>query len=70
MQQSILYLTFLSLDFIDTVLVTVVDIVFVIFVSIVFVTLVDTLSITITEASVILFKYLTFSQIHVLGFQL
>ena len=63
--QSILYLTFLLLQFIDA------------FLAIVSVIFVDTISITdilsshaITEVSVILFKYLLFAQIHVLGSQL
>ena len=62
---SILYLTFLLLQFIDA------------FVAIVSVIFVDTTSITdiisshaITEVPVILSKYLLFAQIHVLGLQL
>ena len=69
LKQSILYLTFLSSDFFDTIHVA--------FVDTVFVTFVDTLSVTfiisshsITELSAILFQYLLFPQIHVLGFQL
>ena len=64
-KQSILHLTFLSSDFIDT------------FVAIVFVIFVYKISITdiisshmITEVSAILLKYLSFSLMHVLGFQL
>ena len=67
-QQLMLYLTALSSEFIDTVLMTFVDIVFVIFVGIVFVKCVDVLSIvfeillrTITKVSTILFRYLPFS---------
>ena len=58
-------LIFLLLQYIDT------------FVAIVSVFFVDTISVTdiisshsITEVSAIIFKYLLFSQIHVLGFQL
>ena len=58
-------------------LVTFVDIVFVKFVEIVFVTFIDTLSAAftilskaLTKVSVLLFKYLLFSQIHVLGIKL
>ena len=58
-------------------LVTFVDVVFVKFVEIVFVTFVDTLSAAftilskaLTKVSVILFKYLLFLQIHVLGIKL
>ena len=64
-QQSIFYLTFLICQFINT------------FVALVFAIFVDTISITdigsshaITEVSAILFRYLLFSQIHALGFQL
>ena len=75
--QSILYLTFLSSEFIEIVLMTFANIVFAIFFSIVFVTFVDTLSVafiislhTLTKVSALLFKSLPLSQIHVLGFQL
>ena len=68
---------FLSSEFTDTVLATFVDIVFVIFAGIVFVTFVDTLSVTfiilshtIAEVSAMFFKYLPFSQVYVLRFQL
>ena len=64
-QQSTLYLTFLLRQIIDT------------FVDIEFFIFVDTISITditssnaITEVAAILFKYLLFSQIHVVGLQL
>ena len=67
-QQFMLYLTALSSEFIDTVLMTFVDIVFVMFVGLVFVKCVDVLSIvfeillrTITKVSTILFRYLPFS---------
>ena len=84
-QQSNLYLRFLLRKFVDKILVIFVHIVFVRFVDIVsvtfvdilFVTFVDTLLVTftillytITELSIIVFKYLPFSQIHVPGFQL
>ena len=67
-QQFMLYLTALSSEFIDTVLMTFVDIVLVMFVGLVFVKCVDVLSIvfeillrTITKVSTILFRYLPFS---------
>ena len=54
-----------------TIFVTFVAVVFVIFVDTISVTDTDiTLSHTITKLSAIPFKYLVFSQIHVLGFQL
>ena len=68
-KQSILYLIFSLSEFINTISM--------IFADIAFVTIVDRPSIMliissqiITESSTILFKYLLFSQIHVLGFQL
>ena len=68
-QQSVLYLNFLLWQFTEEV--------FASFVAIVFVIFVDTISIAdiisshvITKVSVILFKYLLFSQMHALGFQL
>ena len=67
--KSILYLTYLSSEFIDTVLVTFVDIVFTTFVDILFVAFII-LSVTIAGVSAILFKYIQFSQILMLGFQL
>ena len=64
---SILHLTFLPSEFIETALVT--------FVDIVFVTFVDTLSVTFiissqanTELSTVLFKCLLFPQAHMLVF--
>ena len=73
-QQS---LTFLQQQFIDAVVVTFVAMVLIFVVTIAFVFYVDTISITITisshlvtEVSATLFKYLLFSQIYVLGFQL
>ena len=71
------FISVLSSEFIDTVLVTFVDIAFVIIVGMLFVTFVNAQSIaiiilshTIIEVSAILLKYLPISQIHVLGFQL
>ena len=68
---------FFSLGFIGTVLVTFVDIVFIIFVDMLFVTFVGTLSVAFIISSqkfkgvsAILLKYLQFSQMHVLGFQI
>ena len=60
---------FLLWQFIEAVLVTFVAIVFVIFVAIVSITI-RISSHSVTEVPAILFKYLLFSQIHVLGFQL
>ena len=60
-----LYLTFLTSEFIDTVLVTFVDIAFVIFVDAVSVAFII-LSHTITEVLEILFRCSPFWQIHVL----
>ena len=71
------FISVLSSEFIDTVLVTFVDIAFVIIVGMLLVTFVNAQSIaiiilshTIIEVSAILLKYLPISQIHVLGFQL
>ena len=58
---------FLSSEFIGIVLVTIADMVFITSVDALFVMLIIS-SHTITESSTILFKYLMFSQIHVLGF--
>ena len=59
--QSILYLTFLLSEFVDTFA----DIVFATFVDTIYITYIIS-SHTIFESSTILFKYLSFSQIHVL----
>ena len=63
------YVTFLSSEFIETVLVTFFDVVFVAFVDMLLATFIIS-SLAITALSTTLFKYLLFSQIHVLGFQL
>ena len=72
--RSMLYLTFLSSEFIEIVLMTFVNIVFVIFAGIVFVTFVLSVAFiisshTIFKSSRTIFKYLLFSQMHVLGLQ-
>ena len=67
--QSILSFTFSSSEFIDTAVMTFVDIVFLTFANVLFVTLIISLQ-AVTESSKILFKFLLFSQIHVLGFLL
>ena len=60
---------FLSSEFIKTVLVRFVGVVFVTFVDALFLAFIIS-SQTLTEVSAIFYKYLPFSQIHVLGFQL
>ena len=76
-KQTILYLTFLSSQFIDIVLVTFVYMLFIIFVGIAFVTFPDTLAVAfiilshiITGPSIVLATYSTFSRTNVLGFQM
>ena len=64
--QSILYFTFLPLEFIDTVLL---PIVFAIFVNKISITCIIS-SHAITELSAIFLKYFLFSQVHVLRSQL
>ena len=60
---------FLLWQFIEAVLITSFAIVFVFFVDVISITI-TILSYLVTEASATIFKYLEFSQIHVLGFQL
>ena len=67
--QSILYLLFLSSKIIEAVLVTFVDIVFATFVDTIFITCLIS-SHGLTEVSAIVTRYLSFSQIHVLGLKL
>ena len=69
MQNEAISYLFLLWQFTEAVLVTFVDMVFVIFVDRISITYIIS-SHSITEVSPILFKYLLFSQIHVLGFQL
>ena len=70
MQNKIIYLyiTFLLSAFIDTKLITFVGIVFVTFNATISINFIISSHIT-TKSSTMLFKYLLFSQIHVLGFQ-